>query len=133
MQDDLESLGYAFLEMLQKDLPWDLTKDIEYEHGDYFSQEQLSSMADKRDREWEALCADKKIPTFLITWQQYVRSLGTFDIPSYAWLLHLIQHSQDKPTPQTPVKRRRDSAAEEGHKPASAKRLKDADCLAPEE
>lgn len=75
MQDDLESLGYAFLEMLTGDLLWDLVANVPYGDGDYFSQEQLISMADTRDQLWEEACRKGEVPTFLINWQRYVRGL----------------------------------------------------------
>ena len=133
MQDDLESLGYAFLEMLTGDLPWDLAANIPYDGGNYFSEEQLSSMADKRDQIWEKACKRDEIPTFLINWQRYVRGLKAFDTPSYVWLHHLIQHSQDKPAAQRPTKRPRDPAAEEELTSPSAKHLKVAEFVAFEE
>ena len=131
MQDDLESLGYTFLEMLDGDLPWDLTSQEPYDDGDYYSKEQLSNMANKRDLHWEQLCAQGRIPTFLINWHCYVRSLKIFEIPSYAWLFRLLQHSQDKAP--TPVKRPRDSAADIVEVPAHAKRLKAENVCAAEE
>lgn len=85
MQDDLESLGYAFLEMLTGDLPWDLVTNVSYGGGDYFSQEQLISMADTRDQVWEEACKKGEIPTFLINWQRYVRGLKVscmYNLPS---------------------------------------------------
>ena len=105
MQDDLESLGYTFLEMLEGDLPWDLTSGLPYDDGDYFSREQLSSMAAKREAQWEGLCQRGRIPPFLVNWHRYVRSLKPFDTPSYDWLFHVLQHSQDMPG-----KRNRESA-----------------------
>ena len=132
MQDDLESLGYSLLELLQEDLPWDLTSKVAYEDGDYFSQRQLSGMADKRDALWKTLCAQGKIPTFLINWQRYIRSLETFETPSYAWLFRLIQRYQEQLAAHTPCKRMRDDAVAE-HTTGNAKRLMAADDLAPEE
>ena len=132
-QDDLESLGYAFLEMLTGDLPWNLVKDIPFDGGNYFSEEQLSSMADRRDQMWENACSKEEIPSFLINWQRYVRGLKAFDAPSYVWLLHLIQHSQDKPAAQCSTKRPRDPATEEELTTPSAKHPKVADFVASEE
>lgn len=133
MQDDLESLGYAFLEMLTGDLPWDLASNKSYDGDNYFSEEQLSSMADTRDQIWEKGCTNKEIPTFLVNWQRYVRGLKAFDTPSYLWLLHLIQHSQDKQATQHPAKRSRDPAAEEECTTPSAKHPKVAEFVASEE
>lgn len=142
MQDDLESLGYAFLEMLTGDLPWDLATDVEYDESKYFSYEQLCGMACTRDKLWETSCKDGKIPTFLVNWQRYVRSLKAFDTPSYAWLFRLIQRAQDKPAAQLPTKRSRESAvtiqsrncaAEEEHTTPSAKHPKIAEFVATEE
>lgn len=133
MQDDLESLGYAFLEMLTGDLPWDLVGHLPYEGGNYFSEEQLSSMADTRDKIWEKACRKEEIPTFLINWQRYVRGLKAFDTPSYVWLLHLIQHSRNKPAAQCPTKRPRDPAAEDELTTPSLKHPKVAEFVASEE
>ncbi|KAL3137900.1 hypothetical protein ABBQ38_005149 [Trebouxia sp. C0009 RCD-2024] len=120
-KDDLESLGYAFLEMFIGDLLWDLCKDRPYEGGNYFSKAQLRTMARLRDKQWEESSAKGEIPTFLITWRRYVRSLKAFEAPSYAWLFRLIQHSQDKPVAHGPTKHQREAAAEDEH---SAKRVK---------
>ena len=133
MQDDLESLGYAFLEMLTGDLPWDLVKNKPYDGGNYFSEEQLSCMADTRDEIWEKACKKEEIPTFLINWQRYVRGLKAFDTPSYVWLLHLIQHSRDMPAAQCPTKRPRDPVAEDKFPTPSAKHPKVAEIVASEE
>lgn len=131
MQDDLESLGYTFLEMLLGDLPWDLASKEAYHDGTYFSQEQLSGMALKRDAHWEQLCTRGKIPTFLVNWHRYVRGLKTFDTPSYAWLFHLLQHSQDRAP--TPMKRLRDAAQDAEHTPVQAKKVKAEGCCTAEE
>ena len=130
MQDDLESLGYTFLEMLEGDLPWDLTSKVAYDDGDYFSQEQLSNMALKRDRHWEQLCTQGQISTFLVNWHRYVRGLKTFDTPSYAWLFRLLQHSQD--TAPSPMKRLRESAQGADQAFSKTKKLKVAECCAEE-
>jgi len=130
MQDDLESLGYTFLEMLEGDLPWDLTSKVAYDDGDYFSQEQLSNMALKRDRHWEQLCTQGQIPTFLVNWHRYVRGLKTFDTPSYAWLFHLLQHSQD--TAPSAMKRMRESAQGADQALSKTKKLKVAERYAEE-
>lgn len=132
MQDDLESLGYSFLELLTGDLPWDLTTDVPYEDGDYFSQRQLCSMADKRDALWQTLCTEGKIPTFLVNWQRYIRSLKTFETPSYAWLFRLIRRFQEDLAAHGSHKRMRDDVVAE-HTTSNAKRLKAAEYLAPEQ
>lgn len=132
-QDDLESLGYTFLEMLTGDLPWNLVKDKTYGGGNYFSEEQLSSMADTRDQTWEKACNKEEIPTFLINWQRYVRGLKAFDTPSYVWLLHLIQHSRDNPAAQCSTKRPRDPATKDELTIPSAKHPKVAEFVTSEE
>ena len=114
--------------MLTGDLPWDLTSGLDYDDGDYFSKEQLSNMAARREAQWEQLCRDGQIPSFLMNWHRYVRSLKPFDSPSYAWLFHTLHHSWD-----SPMKRPRDldHIAEEAN--LRAKRLRVAGLYAAEE
>lgn len=68
-------------------------------------------MAEARELMWLQLCSEDKIPAFLVSWLEYVRTLGMYDTPSYAWLMRLLEHSQDPASGNT--KRRRTSAAED--------------------
>lgn len=52
-RDDLESLGYGFLEMWLGDLPWYLTSDFSAEGG--WTAQSLEIMADRRDKKWKSM------------------------------------------------------------------------------
>ena len=111
MQDDMESLCYTLLELLHGDLPWNLTRGRRFEGGDYFSQEQLSQMADQRQARWKELCRQGRIPVFLVSWHAYVQRLDMHSTLSYGFLKLLLGYA---PPPMTErFKRSREAHAEE--------------------
>lgn len=90
--------------MLLGDLPWYLTlyqtdkgtwQTKSFGAKDFYSQEQLCSMAEEREVTWKEFCSQDLIPPFLISWLEYVHSLGMYDTPCYALLKRILQRSQD--------------------------------------
>lgn len=118
--------------MLQGDLPWYLTLKpdenrtesgqtrwlhMSLHDGGAYSQEQLCQMAETRETMWLKLCAQNKIPEFLIRWQTHVRSLTMFDKPSYGYLKDLLQLA---PAPSQPTEQDTEPSVSTDAEPTAA-------------
>ncbi|KAG9290129.1 hypothetical protein G9A89_010435 [Geosiphon pyriformis] len=83
-RDDMEALGYVFIDLLKGHLPWSgLTADN--------AEQGWKKMREKKEMPLEELCED--LPRGFMTYLEYAQSLRFQDAPNYAYLRQILMET----------------------------------------